>query len=169
MIEAKTIYLEAISNKYPKIFSTENSDLYRFLDEEKGYLIKIYKEDSAQILGIFGDTFQKSVQLNEMSKLVKKYYSFTAVSKEYYATKSQICEISPEIVGMAGNNLKYGSEEQLEAVTKIYQWRETWTDLTKNNRFLALPRQTQRHFRMPDISLSNIIVTSNHHYYIIDW
>lgn len=46
MFEAKTIYQEAHSHNYPNVFLTENSETYRFTNNGKGWLMKIYKENS---------------------------------------------------------------------------------------------------------------------------
>lgn len=64
MFEAKTIYQEVISHNYPNAFSTENSELFRFSDEEKSWLIKIYKENSKQISAVSGALCQKGTNLS---------------------------------------------------------------------------------------------------------
>lgn len=111
----------------------------------------------------------KRDQLELMSKLVKTYFPGDANPKKFYLVQNQICEISPEIIGTPCNQLRYGSGEQIEANTRIYRWRETWEELTQDPLFKGLPKQTQSHFRLPDISLSNVIVTPDNCYYIIDW
>ena len=173
------LYLETLIKKInapvnrEEAYPSVNSDIYRLKDVFPPQLLIIYKPQSRHYREIGGTDEEKVIQLQTMSRLLRKYYDHSVVPMSYFLLESsgtpRIALIRPEVLGTPLDQLPLYSPERFEGFSKKIYWDTIWSELLEDPELTSLHPITRRACLFSNFSLSNIIYQAPESYYIIDW
>lgn len=162
-------FLTIVEPAYP----SDNSNIYRFKDFVPPHLLVIYEPQSRHYKEIGGTDEQKVIQLQTMSRLLRKYYGHSVVPMSYFILKNQtssrIALIRPEVVGIPVDQLPLNSPERFDGFTQKIYWETIWKELLEDPEIANIHPTTRQTFLFFDFSLGNIIYQAPDSYYITDW
>lgn len=166
-------FIPKIGSLEPIAYPSDNSNIYRLKDTLPPQLLVIYKPQSRHYKEIGGTDKEKVIQLQTMSRLLRKYYGHSVVPMSYFLLENQnpprIALIRPEVVGIPVDQLPLNSPERFDGFSQKIYWETIWKELLEDPEIAGLHPLTRQTLHYSDFSLGNIIYQAPNSYYIIDW